>query len=594
MKFTPLKILLCVLCALGGEVNAVEREAFTIVRWDLEVKISPSRQELRGRGKVVLRNDRDRPQRHAALQISSSLAWQSVRVAGKPVAFDAHGEQKYVSDVDHTGLLSEATVTLPQEVPPGGSVELEVEYGGKVVQDGTRLTRLGTPAETALRSDWDRISESFTAVRGIGYVAWYPIATESLSLAEDNGVFERLAAWKRWHAESTMRVKYVVDFPLAASFTVVSNGKAVAGGGPGQNWVTYEFAPLGTESPAFVVAGYRALMQAVARVYHLPEHEAAASEYARVAAGLQPLVAAWFGPPRKKFEIVELAAGPPMSTSRPREASALEVAPWESGAMLFTPLHTSKRDLLELALVHQMTHASLSSFRPWIEEGAAHFAQALEREQQQGRASALEYMQRQLPVLVAAEKMTAQQASERGNSAHGEAEWRPPSLITSDDEVLYRTKAMFVWWMLRDMVGDAALQRALNAYKADLDKSPASVQSLVEKESGRQLEWFFDDWVYRGRGLPDFRVTDTRARANLDGSYTVDLTIKNVGTASAEVPVTVSTEGQSVTRRVIVIAGNSEELRVTVPAKPVEAVVNDGSVPEMGMRSDRAAIVVLE
>jgi aminopeptidase N len=281
-----------------------------------------------------------------------------------------------------------------------------------------------------------------------------------------------------------------------------------------------------------------------------------------------------------------------MSTSRPGAATPLDVAPWESGAMLFTPLHTAKRDLLEVALVHQMTHASLASFRPWIEEGAAHFAQALQREQQQGRAAALEYMQQQVRMLTVTERMIAMSAANRGGG--WEPKWRPPSLITTDDEVLYRTKAMFVWWMLRDMVGDAALRRALNAYKPDMDKSPAYVQSLVEKESGRQLEWFFDDWVYRGRGLPDFRITDAKARANLDGSFTVDLSIKNLGTASAEVPVTVSTEGQTVSKRVIVLAGDSEDLRVTVPAKPIEAIVNDGSVPEMDSTNNQAAIAAPE
>ena len=285
-----------------------------------------------------------------------------------------------------------------------------------------------------------------------------------------------------------------------------------------------------------------------------------------------------------------------MSTSRPSSTPPLDLAPWESGAMLFTPLHTSKHDLLEVALVHQMTHASLASPRLWIEEGVAHFAQALEGEQQQGRAAALEYMQRQPPVLVALDKTLAGLAA-NGNVpkvADRDPEWRPPSLITTDDEVLYRTKAMFVWWMLRDMVGDAALQRALNSYQPEMDKSPAYVQALVEKESGRHLEWFFDDWVYRGRGLPDFLIRGAKARANLDGSFTVDLTVENRGTASAEVPVTVRTEAASVTQRLLVIAGDSEELRVTVAAKPLEAVVNDGSVPESEMGNNHAAIVVPE
>lgn len=589
------KFILCILCVLCGEISAaaLDREAFTFTRWDLEARISPSSQELAVRGKVVLRNDDASPQRHAVLQVSSSFAWQSVRVAGKMLRLEP---QNYVSDVDHSGSLSEVVAALPQEVAPGGAVELEVEYSGKVAQDATRLVRLGTPEAAALRSDWDRISESFTAVRGIGYVAWYPIATESASLGVGNEVFELLGRWKRRHAESSLRVVFHVNFPLASASTVVSNGKAVAGGGPGQTTVTYAFEPLGTASPTFVVAGYRALLQAVARVYHLPGHEEAAGEYARVAAALQPLVAAWFGPPRRKFEIVELAEGTALSTSRPRSGQPLDIAPYESGAMLFTPLHTAQRDRLEVALIHPMTHASLASPRAWIEEGAAHFAQALEREQQQGRAAALEYLQRQRPALVAAEKAIADAASRAAASGAGNGEpvARAPSLITSDDEVLYRTKAMFVWWMLRDLAGDAALQRALQAYRPELDKSPAYVQALVEKESGRPLEWFFDDWVYRGRGLPDFRVAETKVRPNMDGSFTVDVSVENLGTATAEVPVTVRTEAASVTQRLLVPADSSEEVRITVPAKPLEVVVNDGSVPEPEMNNNRAPIHVPE
>ncbi len=36
----------------------------------------------------------------------------------------------------------------------------------------------------------------------------------------------------------------------------------------------------------------------------------------------------------------------------------------------------------------------------------------------------------------------------------------------------YRSKAMYVWWMLRDMVGETALKKALQKYRADDDKDP--------------------------------------------------------------------------------------------------------------------------
>ena len=52
--------------------------------------------------------------------------------------------QPYTSDVDHTGALSEAIVTLPQAVAPQGTIELEIAYEGVVLLDATRLTRIDT------------------------------------------------------------------------------------------------------------------------------------------------------------------------------------------------------------------------------------------------------------------------------------------------------------------------------------------------------------------------------------------------------------------------------------------------------------------
>ena len=44
------------------------------------------------------------------------------------------------------------------------------------------------------------------------------------------------------------------------------------------------------------------------------------------------------------------------------------------------------------------------------------------------------------------------------------------SLVNTTSEELYRSKAMYVWWMLRDMVGEAALKKAFAAYRPEQDK----------------------------------------------------------------------------------------------------------------------------
>src|SRR5580704_16945140 len=167
---------LCVLCGLILPALAIDREAFTFTRYDLDVRVEPEQQRLGVRGRITLRNDSAVAQKNLVLQISSTLNWKSIQIGGKPVQFETH---EYTSDIDHTGALSEAVVSLPSVVGPKGTVEIDVGYEGVIPLDTTRLTRIGVPEDKAKHSDWDQISKSFTAVRGIGYVAWYPVASEA-------------------------------------------------------------------------------------------------------------------------------------------------------------------------------------------------------------------------------------------------------------------------------------------------------------------------------------------------------------------------------------------------------------------------------
>ena len=199
MKFL---CVLCVLCGLSSLSFALEREAFTITKYDLEIRLEPEQQRLGARGKITLRNDSAHPQKIVALQISSSLNWRSIRVDGKAVQYVS---QPYMSDIDHTGALSEAIVTLPAEIKPKDSVEIEIGYEGVIPLDTTRLTRIGVPEDIAKHSSWDQISPSFTAVRGAGYVAWYPITTESADFSEGNSLFEVVDRWKAREAGSEFK-----------------------------------------------------------------------------------------------------------------------------------------------------------------------------------------------------------------------------------------------------------------------------------------------------------------------------------------------------------------------------------------------------
>src|SRR3984885_4265034 len=153
---------LCLFFSAAANSFSLDREALTFSKYDLNIRVEPEQQRLGVRGIITLRNDSPTPQKIAVLQISSSLDWRSITAGGKPLQFIS---QPYTSDIDHTGALSEAIVTLPEAIPPNRSVELEIAYEGVIALDATRLTRIGAPEAQANSSDWDQISAKFTAVR---------------------------------------------------------------------------------------------------------------------------------------------------------------------------------------------------------------------------------------------------------------------------------------------------------------------------------------------------------------------------------------------------------------------------------------------
>jgi len=138
---------------------------------------------------------------------------------------------------------------------------------------------------------------------------------------------------------------------------------------------------------------------------------------------------------------------------------------------------------------------------------------------------------------------------------------------------------MYVWWMLRDMVGAAPLQASLKSYRPDQDKDASYIQRLLAVQSKRDLEWFFDDWVYRDRGLPDLQLVSAPSRETLNHSHVVAVTVENVGGAGAEVPISIAADTGEKNDRLVVHAHQKETTRIAVPGTPKTVVLNDGSVP---------------
>ena len=61
--------VLWVLCGASFFAAALDREAFTIAKYDLEIRLEPEQQRLGARGKITLRNDSAHPQKLSLIHI---------------------------------------------------------------------------------------------------------------------------------------------------------------------------------------------------------------------------------------------------------------------------------------------------------------------------------------------------------------------------------------------------------------------------------------------------------------------------------------------------------------------------------------------
>ena len=559
-----MKFCFCIVLFFTTTVLAQERDALVFTAYDLAAEISPSGQSIAVRGKVTLFNLSRAPQEKIFLQISSSLRWATVRAGGKTLPFT---QSTIRSDVDHTGSVNEAEVQLPAPLQPNESIELDVGYRGQVLLNTQRLEQLGTPGAVAAHTDYDRITANFTLLRGVGHVLWFPAAIDPATLDQGNKVFTAMGEWKARHAASRMRLSITVLGPEQAIITNADTAEARERvEDPQASKQTVIWNRFSLAGPVVVLGNY-ALTGTKVAVQYLPEHRAEAADYASATQNFEPPL---IGPRKRTPVLVDL----------PGRDDEL----FDAGSIFLLPLKTIDRPSFELMMSYLWAHATISSVRPWIAEGAAHYAQALMRERQEGRKAAIQFMNQKRSGLALVEPDFS------GSDAAGQKPGE--SLINATDEIYYRTKAMFVWWMLRDMVGEASIRNALQRYKPDDDKTTAYMQKLLEAESHTELEHFFDDWVYRDRGLPEFKISNVYARESMRSAFLVTATVENTGAAAVEVPVIITTSAGDVNSRLPVPGKSKAVARIEVGSRPVRVQVNDGSVPETDLGDNTAPVTL--
>jgi hypothetical protein len=544
-----------------------ERQAVTFTDFDMDVHLRPEAHQIAVRALITARNDGKAPLTRIPLQISSSLNWERIRIAGKDSAFQV---ATLNSDADHTGQLHEAAVPLATPLSPGATVQMDVTYSGAIIANAQRLLTIGTPADVALHSDWDQIDSDFTGLRGFGNVVWYPVSAIPVILGDGARLFDEMGEHKLRLSGAQFRLRLTVEFPQGQAPSVaLVNGHpvqlAVTDAGPtnaevaGVATAQTDRTTLGFDAPSLFVARRKPHPGTNLTAWTTPDNEVNVQFWTQAATEVTPFLQGWLGQsPRAQLTLVDL----------PDPADA----PYETGVLLVTRLRDADAEQIKGVLAHALTHAWIQSPRAWLSEGVAHFMGTLWIEKQLGRDKALTALEAGRQALALAEP-----------ESPGTGDGQP--LEQAISPVYYRTKATYVLWMLRDIDGDAALSAALRAYDPAKDFSnpthPSLFETLLETTGARHnLSWFFANWVDADRGLPDLTVESAFPTPAESGNWLVAVNLANAGYAEAEVPVTVRNDSSTVTQSVRVPGHGKTVQRILILGKPTEVQVNDGTMPE--------------
>ena len=543
-----------------------ERIAVVITAWNLDVHLSPTKQAIEAHARVTLRNGGAAPLTIVPLQLSSTLNFETIGLRGSRLAFT---QTTVDSDADHTGHLHEAAIALPAPLTPEAQLTLDVDYGGVIPVSAARLTTIGAPDATAQASDWDRISEDFTGLRGFGNVVWYPVSSLPVSLSDGAKLANEIGRQKLLDEDATASLRISDEFFGAAPTAAVLDGHYVAlenpasmptASFPGVITASLQATRIGFDTPSLFLARREETEGNGLRVLATKADSATVAGYIEAAGRVQPLLEAWLGASSKTAK--------PGVTSTILDLPESDDAPAETGSILATALAASDAQQLTPAMVYTLAHGRFWSARAWLNEGVAGFLGTLWIESQQGRTAAIESLN------AGREALALDEPASPGEGA-GE------DLLHARNASYYRTKAMYVLWMLREMAGDKALAAALEAYDPAQDTHADYFEQLLERASGKDLRWFFDDWVYRDRGLPDLSIAGVYPSRLGRQQFLVAVEIANDGYAEVEVPVTVKGVDGSVTERVRVPAHGRVTHRITFQENPTAVEVNDGTVPEV-------------
>jgi hypothetical protein len=649
----------------GPVLTDEQRSSLLFTAYDLDARIAPATGHLTMRARVTLRNITSQPLSRVALQISSTLHWESATLITPTGASPLTVTQHVIdTDADHTGKSSEAVLDLPAPLAPGATLTLDTLYSGNLSADTSRLERLGASVSQALTTDWDAIGSAqltgssssssadtsitpalTVALRGFGNVLWYPVASPQLFLGDGAKLFQAIGQQRLAERAATIHLHLAIEYrgipPVAAYFCSrrqpltahPDDPAATPGTGSGIATADFSARPIGFRQPSlFVVQQPETSIAPLPEVFSSslpsqpgnpsdseppspPETTSQPGASSSSTASSSAKVGDDQGPAMLSVATTDTASLAPLTSSAERVAPLLQTwfgpkplgpltildnpgDPFEDDALLVAPINKLASTTSTAALAHSLTHSWIYTGQPWFDEGLAQFAALLWVEQDQGRPAAILQLNNLMqPLNIAEISFDTQQEADAPTAPTGEP------LVTATDELYYRRKSAAVWWMLRSIAGDKPLQQALTEWRDQPSPSDdptiqaIAFEKLLEKTSGKDLGWFFSDWVLRDRGLPDLSIVDVQPRLMAagkghDSGWLVSVTVRNEGAPAVDVPLNILSGAFTTNTRIHIPGFSNATTRVIVNAPPTEVILNDGSTPEVRAATHTREVVL--
>ncbi|MEP7325270.1 MAG: M1 family aminopeptidase, partial [Gemmatimonadota bacterium] len=208
----------------------------------------------------------------------------------------------------------------------------------------------------------------------------------------------------------------------------------------------------------------------------------------------------------------------------------------------------------------------------WLNEGLTTYMESVQEEKSRGwEAAQWNWMNQQL------QAMGADQNQVRP-LVLGETPTQDPITLFFSGHVY--PKGAQVAHQLRRLLGDSVFWAGMRRFLTDNGFQPVETRDYaiaMEKVSGRDLDWFFDQWAY-GIGYPKVSVT----RAWDEGSKTLTLTVNETQVIDStrpffKFPATIRVVTRdSVVRREIMVAEQGQRFQLPLPGAPIRFRFDDG------------------